>query len=189
MIAYEAAEDDADLLDRIARHDPGGVSVLYDRYGGIAFALAYRLVSDRCGAEDVVQAAFLDVWRRAGTYDATRGTVRTWLLTIVHHRAIDVLRAHRARGGATLDIDAVTPFAGDHDTAATVERGLEGERVRAALASLPPDQRQVIHLAYFGGLSQSEIAARIAIPLGTVKGRLRLALRKLHGVLQLGVPE
>ncbi len=176
--------DDSSLLDRIARRDPAGIALLYDRYGALAFALAYRLLSDRGAAEDVVQGAFLAVWRRAGTYDATRGTARAWLLTIVHHQAIDALRSRRARGGVMLDIDRVATFVGDHDTATTVERGLEGERVRAALATLPADQRQVVDLAYFGGLTHSEIAARIGIPLGTVKGRMRLALGKLRGTLQ-----
>ncbi len=178
--------DDAALLERMAGRDPEGVSALYDRYNRQAFALAYRLLREQGAAEDVVQAAFLNVWRYAASYDASRGAVLPWLLTIVHHQAMNILRTRRAHGGAALDIDTVPALVGDHDTAATVERGLEDERVRAALATLPPDQRQVIALAYFGGLSHREIAARIALPLGTVKSRMRLGLGKLRATLRLG---
>jgi len=184
VTADESAESDGDLLRRITLREPEGLSRLYDRYGGVAFALAYRILDDRRAAEDIVQEAFLNVWRRAHTYDAKRGTARTWLLTVVHHQTIDHLRAVRSRGGATADIDAITSLAGTEDVAATVERRMEGERVRMALAALPPDQRQVVTLAYFGGLTHSEIAAQIALPLGTVKGRMRLALHKLGGALR-----
>lgn len=182
-IAAAVDQDEVALLGRIARRDPEGISVLYDRYAGVAFAVAYRLLADRGAADDAVQGAFLNVWRAAATYDAARGTARTWLLTIVHRQAIDALRARRARGGATVDIDAMLSLGGDQDTAAQVIASLEAERVRAALAILSPEQRQVIDLAYFGGLSQTEIAARVAIPLGTVKGRMRLGLEKLRGAL------
>lgn len=176
--------DDAALLERIARRDPGGVSLLYDRYSGIAFALAYRLLHDRSAAEDIVQEAFLNVWRCARTYDAKRGTVRAWLLTIVHHQTIDRLRGIRSRGGAAADIDAMLSLAGGEDIATTVMAGVGREQVRAALATLPPDQQEVIVLAYFGGLTHTEIAACAALPLGTVKGRMRLALAKLRVALQ-----
>ena len=176
--------DDAALLERIARRDPEGVSLLYDRYSGIAFALAYRLLHDRSAAEDVVQEAFLNVWRRACMYDEKRGTVRTWLLTIVHHQTIDRLRGIRSRGGTTADIDAMPSLAGGEDTTTRVMAGIDREQVRAALATLPPDQQEVIVLAYFGGLIHTEIAACAALPLGTVKGRMRLALAKLRAALQ-----
>ncbi|MCA1668780.1 MAG: sigma-70 family RNA polymerase sigma factor [Thermomicrobia bacterium] len=180
----EISRDDATLIARIVQRDPTGISLLYDRYGGVAFALAYRLLSDRGDAEDVVQGAFLNVWRRASTYNVQRGTVRTWLLTIVHHQAITVLRSMRARGGATVDIDAITPLAADDDVAATVGRGLDQAQVRAALATLPSDQQQVVTLAYFSGLTHREISEYAAIPLGTVKGRMRLALEKLRFALR-----
>jgi RNA polymerase sigma factor (sigma-70 family) len=112
MIAMDTmAGDDAALLERMAGRDPEGVSLLYDRYGALAFSLAYRLLRERGAAEDVVQASFLAVWRSAATYDARRGAVRPWLLTIVHHQAITALRARNARGGTTLDIDTVAALA------------------------------------------------------------------------------
>lgn len=175
-----AAPDDVALLERIGRHDPEGIALLYDRYSGAAFALAYHLLRDRCAAEDVVQGAFLNVWRRACTYDARPGTARAWLLTIVHHQAINVLRSTRSRSGMAFDIENIGPLAGDEDIAATVERGLDREEVRAALMTLPSDQQQVVILAYFGGLTHRDISECAAIPLGTVKGRMRLALEKLR---------
>ncbi len=185
MIAADALpQDDVALLERIVRHDPEGIALLYDRYSGVAFAFAYHLLHDRGAAEDVVQGAFLTVWRRAGTYEARRGTVRTWLLTIVHHQAINVLRGVRSHGGMALDREEIPPHVGDDDTAATVERGLGREQVRAALATLPSDQQQVVILAYFGGLTHHEISECAAIPLGTVKGRMRLALEKLRVALR-----
>ena len=176
-------QDDATLLARMARRDPDGLATLYDRYGGVAFALAYRILHDRPAAEDIVQEAFFNAWRRAATYSAARGTARSWLLTIVHHQTIDHLRAMRSRGGTAADIDAITPIADGADMAAAVEQGVDGEWVRAAVATLPPEQRQVVMLAYFGGLTQSEITHSVAIPLGTVKGRMRLALEKLRTAL------
>ncbi|MGI8857100.1 MAG: sigma-70 family RNA polymerase sigma factor [Thermomicrobiales bacterium] len=184
MMAADERREDADLLHRIAQRDPAAISLLYDRYGGIAFALACRLLRNRDAAEDIVQEAFLNVWRRACSYDPTRGTVRTWLLTVVHHQAINHLRAVRSRGGAAADIDAMPWLAGAEDIAATVAAGMEAKRVRTALAMLPPEQREVIVLAYFGGMSHSEIAARDALPLGTVKGRMRLGLEKLRASLR-----
>lgn len=130
-----------------------------------------------------MQEAFLNAWRRAATYDASRGTVRAWLLTVVHHQAIDLLRATRSRGGATVDIDSILSLASDHDTAATVVAGMQGERVREALGTLSAEQRQVVELAYFGGLSHSEIARSADLPLGTVKGRMRLGLERLRATM------
>lgn len=174
---------DAALLALIVGRDPQGIEELYDRYGHVAFSLAYRVLRDRGLAEDVVQEAFLKVWRQARTYDARRGTVRTWLLTCVHHSAIDELRRRKAKRAADVAIDEAVPLAGSEDTWAGVAATLDRERLVQALAILPAEQRQVVTLAYFDGLSHSEIAARDAIPLGTVKGRMRLALRKLGDAL------
>lgn len=176
---------DAAILRQIADRDPRGVELLYDRYGGIAFALAYRLLGERGSAEDVVQEAFLNVWRQATTYDTRRGTVRTWLLTIVHHRAIDQMRSVRSKMGADTVIDDAMPLPAKEDTWTEVVQGLEHERVRQAMATLPPEQRQVVDLAYYGGFTHSEIAQRVGIPLGTVKGRMRLALDKLRDLLHV----
>lgn len=186
-----AAEDttsqeiDAAILRRIVERDPQGVELLYERYSGIAFALAYRLLGERGSAEDVVQEAFLNVWRQGATYDTRRGTVRTWLLTIVHHRAVDRMRSARSKAGADTVIDDAMPLPAKEDTWTEVMQGLEHERVRQAMAALPPEQRQVVDLAYYGGFSQTEIAQRVGIPLGTVKGRTRLALDKLRDLLRV----
>ncbi len=174
---------DAAILRQIADRDPRGVELLYDRYSGVAFALAYRLLGERGSAEDVIQEAFLNVWRQGATYDMRRGTVRTWLLTIVHHRAIDQMRSARSKVGADTVIDAAMPLPAKEDTWTEVVQGLEHERVRQAMATLPPEQRQVVDLAYYGGFTHTEIAQRIGIPLGTVKGRMRLALDKLRDLL------
>lgn len=175
--------DDAAILRRIVARDPRGIELLYDRYSGVAYALAYRLLGERGLAEDVVQEAFLSVWRLGATYDARKGAVRSWLLTIVHHRTIDQLRTMRSKRSADTSIEYALPLPAREDTWAEVSQGLEGERVRAALATLPPEQRQVVDLAYFGGLTHAEIATRTGIPLGTVKGRMRLALEKLRDLL------
>jgi RNA polymerase sigma-70 factor, ECF subfamily len=178
-------DTDAAILRRIVERDPRGVELLYERYSGIAFALAYRLLGERGGAEDVVQEAFLNVWRQGATYDTRRGTVRTWLLTIVHHRAIDQMRSARSKSSADTVIDDAMPLPAKEDTWTEVVQGLEHERVREAMATLPPEQRQVVDLAYYGGYTQSEIAQRVGIPLGTVKGRTRLALDKLRDLLRV----
>jgi len=176
-------QDDATLLARMARRDPDGLATLYDRYGGVAFALAYRILNDRQAAEDAVQESFLNAWRRATTYDSSRGSVRAWLLTIVHHQTISLLRATRSRGGTMIDIDSILSLTSDHDTAATVVRGMHMEQVQEALGALSTEQRQVVELAYFGGLSHSEIARLSALPIGTVKGRMRLGLAKLRATM------
>jgi RNA polymerase sigma-70 factor (ECF subfamily) len=177
--------EDAAILRRIVARDPGGIELLYDRYGGVAYALAYRVLGERGLAEDVVQEAFLSVWRLGKTYDARKGAVRTWLLTIVHNRTIDQLRTLRAKRSADTSIDDALPLPAREDTWVAVSERLEAERVRAALSGLPPEQRQVIDLAYFRGLTHAEIAARTGIPLGTVKGRMRLALEKLRDALTI----
>jgi RNA polymerase sigma-70 factor (ECF subfamily) len=159
------------------------VEALYAEHRGAAFALAYRMLGERGLAEDVVQEAFLNIWRQGVTYDTERGTARTWLLTIVHHRAIDLMRRQRAKAGADTVIDAAVPLPSGEDTWATVAEHLESDRIRKAVATLPPEQQQVIVLSYFGGLTHAEIAARVGVPLGTVKGRLRLAMEKLRVAL------
>jgi len=164
---------------------PQSVEALYDQYGGLAFALAYRILGERGIAEDVVQEAFLTVWRQQAMYDASRGSARTWIMTIVHHRAIDQLRGARAKYRADTAIKDAMPLPAKEDTWTTVAQQLEREWVRGALATLPPEQRQVVEMAYYGGLTHAEIAERVGIPLGTVKGRLRLALEKLRDILRV----
>ena len=154
---------------------------LYDTHHRLALALAYRIVGSQAEAEDVIQEVFLAAWRAGHTYDAARGSVRTWLLTMVRHRAIDVLRGRGRRPLCVLreDLD----WADDGDLAGQVARNVDGQMVRRATASLSPEQREVIELAYFAGLSHSEIATQLALPLGTVKGRMRLGLNHLRTAL------
>jgi RNA polymerase sigma-70 factor, ECF subfamily len=167
-----------------AARDPLTIEALYDRYGGVAFAFAYRLLGEATLAEDVVQEAFLNIWRQGMAYDAARGSAKTWVLTIVHHRAIDQIRSMRTRNRADTEIKDAVPLPSHEDTWATVAQTLETERVRQAMARLPPEQRQVIDLVYYGGFTHQEIADHVGVPLGTVKGRLRLALEKLRASLR-----
>ena len=180
--------DDAELLRAAARRDPAALMALYDRYGRLAFGLAYRVLGDAGIAEEAVQDAFMLVWRRADTFDPGRGSgVRAWLLTIVHHKAIDLRRRH-ARATTMDDIADVAADAAltASDAWSAVGERLERDRVRAAVAALPPEQRRAIELAYFDGLTHREIAERLGAPLGTVKGRMRLGLRKLAESLAEG---
>lgn len=175
--------DDAALLAWVVEGDPRGIVLLYDRYAARVYRHAYHLLAERGAAEDVVQETFLNVWRRAHTYAPRRGTVREWLLASVHHRAIDLLIRTRAKAGMDVPLIAGSRRVASDDTWATVNAILERDRMLRALATLPPTQRQVIALCYDGGLSHTEIAGYLPVPLGTVKGRLRLALRKLRYVL------
>lgn len=176
------ATDEA-LLDAITAHDDRALAALYDRYGGLAFALAYRILGDRGAAEDVVQDAFLSVWRRAGSFQTGRGSVRTWLFSIVHHRAIDRLRGTAGRARQDAPLDEVDRVVSAEDPWREVSTTLQREILKRGLATLPDAQRETIELAYFGGYTQNEIAQRMAVPLGTVKGRMRIGLQKLRGVL------
>jgi RNA polymerase sigma-70 factor (ECF subfamily) len=178
------------MLDLLARGEPEGVEMLYDRYSGLAYTLAFRVLNDAGAAEDVVQEAFLSIWRRASTYRSDRGSLRTWVCSIVHHRALDWLRgrAGRARQDVALEHApvAVTSVSDTWDRVAT---DLERDEVGRALTELSVEQRETIELAYFGGYSQVEISELMNVPLGTVKGRTRLALRKLRGMLDVQVAE
>ena len=176
--------DDESLIASVANGDLGALEALYDRFGRVAFSLAYRIVGDRGSAEDVVQDAFLSVWRQAKSYRRERGSARTWLMSIVHHRSIDRLRASAA-AGPTVPLDVVPEdFAEAPGVWQQVWAGLRGESVRSALERLPVEQKKSIELAYFSGYSQSEIAALMGVPLGTVKGRMRIGLQKLKAMLE-----
>ena len=171
---------DDDIVRSISAHSPEGIEALYDRYGGLAHTVALRVLGDRGAAEDVVQEAFLSVWRRGSTYQQGRGSLRSWICTIVRNRAIDRLRGdrHRTRLDTSMEGQSIEPAISDPWAAVALE--LSGEEVRKALADLPAEQRQTIELAYYGGYSQSEIATAMEVPLGTVKGRVRIALDKLR---------
>jgi RNA polymerase sigma-70 factor (ECF subfamily) len=171
---------DIALIHRIADRDATALRALYDRHGRVAFALAYRVTGNAQAAEEVVQDAFEIAWTRAATFDTGRGgNVRGWLLTITHRRAIDSLRREQSRAPGRVALDDVEHRLSTPDAWGEVSSTLLAERVQAAMADLPPDQRRSVELAYFEGLTHGEIAAREDTPLGTVKGRLRLGLRKL----------
>ena len=172
------ADDDVELIVRIAGGDEAALAALYDRHGRLAFALACKAVGDPETAEEVVQEVFLAVWRRAGSYQREKGSVRGWLLTAVRNRSIDVLRARQSRPRTTAFDDL--PLVAPDDPAQAALAAADARTVREALADLPKDQRIAVELAYFAGLSYPEIATRLGIPLGTVKSRLRLGLERMR---------
>jgi RNA polymerase sigma-70 factor, ECF subfamily len=174
------AETDEELLVAIARGDERALGELYDRFGGVAYRLALRVLRDPALAQDAVQDAFLAVWRTAVSFDPARGKASTWLLTLVHRRAVDVVRREDRRRAEPLD-DAPVAAGDAVDESAEVRE--ERRRVQAALAQLAPDQREALELAYYGGLSQSELAERLGVPLGTVKSRMFTGLSKLRDLL------
>jgi RNA polymerase sigma-70 factor (ECF subfamily) len=176
-----AERQDHVLVEALAGRDLSALSVLYDRYGRVSYTLAYRILGEPEAAEDVVQDAFLAAWRGAGTFRRERGNARSWLLSIVHHRAVDLLRRRTAFRPAPLEAADGTPA--DADTAEEAARNVERGSVRAALETLPEAQRRTIELAYFGGYTQSELADLMGVPLGTVKGRMRIGLQKMRRVL------
>jgi len=176
--------DDASLGKLIASHDAAALEELYDRHGGACYGLARRVVTDEQLAQDVVQEVFLAIWRGAATYDGSRGTLSTWLYSLTHHKSVDAVRRSQRHSGRRASEDALITEADpspavDEQALASVRR----DQVRAALADLPEPQRRALMLAYFGGYSQSEIAALTGIPLGTVKTRTLAALRRLRAVL------
>jgi len=184
------ADDPSDgvLMDRIVAGDTAAFELLYDRHSKAAYGLAYRILNEPGFAEDVVQDAFLTVWRQAATYGQARGSVRSWLLAIVHHRAIDHIR--RRHEDRQQPLEDMTILPDDVDTWDQARQNVEGAQVRAALTNLPPDQQRSIVLAYFGGYTHDEIARLLGVPLGTVKGRLRIGLQKMRGYLRpLGLEE
>ena len=178
---------DEDLMQLVRRGKAHAFEVVYERHASAAFSLAYRIVGNRSGAEDVSQEAFLSLWRSGARYDRARGSVRTWVLGIVHHRAIDHLRratVHDKRRASDEGIEE--RFEARERTDAEVARRDEARTVRRAIDELPPDQCQVIELAYFGGFTHTEIADMLETPVGTVKGRMRLGLKKLRDRLGEG---
>jgi RNA polymerase sigma-70 factor (ECF subfamily) len=174
------------LVALVARGDEPALAELYDRVGRMAFGLAYRVLRDERLAEDAVQEAFLAVWRTAAAFSAERAKATTWILTLVHRRAVDLVRREERRRADPLDDgerdgEAATPSAED---AAWLH--FERERVQAALRQLPDTQREAIELAYYGGFSQSELAERLGVPLGTIKSRMFAGLARLREILDDG---
>jgi RNA polymerase sigma factor (sigma-70 family) len=181
--ASPADDADREVLERVAAGELNALEMLYDRYRTIAYSIALRITSDASMAEDVVQDAFLGAWRNAGRYVESRASVKTWLLAIVHHRAVDSVRRRRP----TVDLperEEVPPAAFTlPDVWTEVAGHLDQQAVRHAMHALSDVQREAIELAYFGGLTQQEIAARTNTPLGTVKSRMRLGLLAMRRAL------
>jgi RNA polymerase sigma-70 factor, ECF subfamily len=179
---------DEELMPLIAEQDPAAFGVFYDRHGGAAYSLAYRIVGDRSGAEDVTQEAFISIWKSGARYDRARGSVRAWTLGIVRNRAIDALRREAGRA-PRLDFDDDAILEQRPSSKLTDDEALRREaaaEVRGALQELPTDQSKVIQLAYFGGFTHTEIAEMLGMPLGTVKGRMRLGMEKIRARLAEG---
>jgi RNA polymerase sigma-70 factor (ECF subfamily) len=178
---------DEEVMQLVADGNPRAFELIYDRHGGAAFSLAYRMVGNRVLAEDTTQEAFLAIWRSRVRYDRSRGSVRTWVLGIVHKRAIDTLRRGAVHDRRRETMEGMEErFEAPERTDVEAARREEAAGVRRALDTLPEDQRRAIELAYFGGFSQSEIAELLQEPVGTVKGRMRLGLDKLRRRLTEG---
>ncbi len=182
---------DEDLISAICCGAEWALELLYQRYYRYAYALAYRILHENTLAEDIVQEAFLSVWRRADSYQKQHGSVHSWLQAIVHHRAIDRVRASARRDQQWAPLQAENepdPPSDQPEVWEQAWRQEQRELIRRALEQLPAEQRQVIELAYFGGYTHAEIAQRWNIPLGTVKGRMRLGLQKMkHYMREQGV--
>ena len=178
---------DEELMQLVYRSDAAAFEVIYDRHGDAAFSLAYRMCAQRALAEDVVQEAFLSLWRTRARYDRQRGSVRTWVLGIVHNRAIDALRRRAVRDRGIVHEEGFEErLVAPERTDAEFARREEAREIRDALEQLPDEQSRVIELAYFGGMTHMQIAAMLDMPVGTIKGRMRLGLAKMR--MSLGDP-
>ena len=173
---------DEKLLLAFQQNNIEALEEFYDRHQGIALAVAYRVLEDRQLAEDVLQEAFLAVWRQAGSFNPERGQVRAWFLSIVRHRAIDITRG-RSFAKERLSLDEISLEPQNPDAWQELSAKLDGEQIKGAVEALPSAQREAVMLAYFSGLTHREIADRTGVPLGTVKGRMRLAMQKLRSLL------
>ncbi|MCO5222056.1 MAG: sigma-70 family RNA polymerase sigma factor [Thermomicrobiales bacterium] len=174
-------QTDEALIAALGQGDAEALGVLYDRYQRLAMAVAYRILNDTTATEDTLQDAFLQVWRNHQSFDPRRGNVRSWLMTIVRNAAIDRLRGRAGRARQDRSLDEIDYLLGEHDDPfQQAVESIQADQIRAAIEQLPSEQRDAIALAYFNGLTQQEIADRTGAPLGTVKGRMRLGLRKLR---------
>jgi RNA polymerase sigma-70 factor (ECF subfamily) len=175
---------DEELMQLVREHDSAAFAVVYERHATAAFSLAFRMSGKRALAEDIVQEAFLSLWRSSARYDGTRGSLRTWVLGIVHNRAIDALRRGVVQDRGRISDEGIEEqLEATERTEYEVGRRDEAREIRAALVGLPPDQSRVIELAYYGGFSHSEIATMLDTPVGTIKGRMRLGLQKMRSQL------
>jgi RNA polymerase sigma-70 factor (ECF subfamily) len=179
------------MVRRVAAGDRGAVDDLYQRFRRPAFALARRVLGDDVLAEDVLQDVFLSIWRNPGAFDGSRGSVASWLLAMVHHKAVDAVRreeSHRRRQARAEDDLVLSAPTQTTDVEDTAWQRLVAERVRTALHALPPPQREALTLAYYGGYTQREVAALTGTPLGTVKTRMLAGMRRLKDTLGTGLP-
>ena len=177
---------DEALVALVARSDDSALAELYDRFGRVAYGLALRVLRDQALAEDAVQEAFLAVWRSAARFVPERSKASTWILTLVHRRAVDAVRREERRRAEPIET-AGEPSADATDEAAWLR--LERARVQEALAKLPDQQREALELAYYGGFTQSELAERLGEPLGTIKSRMFKGLSRLRDLLAEPIPE
>lgn len=182
-----AEQDDQSLIKSIGSGETAALSILYDRYGRLAFSLAVNIVGDAALAEEITQDVFVQIWNKAATYNSSQGKLVTWLASVTRHRAIDMLRRQdvRPEGHQVGWEDGLTPDIPEEVTVEdTIQFSQEKHRIRTAIAQLPPLQQQVLALAYFKGLTHQEIAETSGEPLGTVKTRIRLAMQKLRQILE-----
>lgn len=181
----ERSSADAQLIRRMAARDKSALAELYDRFSAPLFATAVRVVGDRAEAEDLVHDTFIALWDKAGDFDVQRGSAFSWAVTLVRNRAIDRVRARRRRG-ELLEASSPADLGYDQSPAAASDSAVAGDRahaVRTAVDSLPPDQKRALELAFFGGLTQQQIAERLSEPIGTIKARIRRGLLKLRDAL------
>ena len=186
MIDYESL-DDHQLIQRVSEVDKEALEALYLRYQTPVYSLAMFMLKQPALAEEVTQDIFLNIWLKAGSFNAERGQPKGWIMSVAHHKIVDLIRSRRRTIVNTDPADYETLDllpAGGASTEAQVEQTLERERIMRALATIPESQKEVIMLAYFGGFSQSEMAQRLDQPLGTIKTRVRLAMQKLRTVLE-----
>ena len=191
MNGYDSL-DDHQLLARVSDQEPNALDALYSRYAPAVYSLAMFMLKDTGLAEEATQDIFLNIWLKSGSFKPDRGQPKTWIMSVAHHRIIDLIRSRRRTTAITVasdseDLERIP--AANLPIDEQVERKLERERIQKSLATLPDAQREVIRMAYFDGYSQSEIATLLNQPLGTVKTRVRLAMQKLRLVLQEDVVE
>jgi RNA polymerase sigma-70 factor (ECF subfamily) len=172
---------DEDLISLVGDGDAQAFAALYDRHSRAAYSLAYRMMGERQAAEDLAQDAFLKVWRATASYRAGRGSVRTWILSIVRNRGIDQIRSQASRRRTQDKVEASAPKYEPSEAFSEAWKNSQQEQVREALNTLPPEQLKILELAYFSGYKHVELAELLGLPLGTVKGRMRLGLKKLRG--------
>ena len=188
LMAVHAPEDDTNLVARMQRRDPQALAELYDRYGGVTYSLILRVVRDTGIAEDLVQETFLRVWNRVSGFDAQKGSIGPWLLAVARNRAIDYLRSAGGRERNAVEYEETDHPSLYCDMEKDILASDKARKVKSAIDKLPANYRQVIELAYFEGLSQTEMAERMGQPLGTVKTWVRAALKNLRDELGTAVP-